>query len=259
MCTLENDPLSSEFSSLLSNALTSPGLNQLFGIAFVFTVETGFIPASLANNFDTINSNIELAKMINSLPQNSFWHQNNNIFNAELVMSNQLCKLTGVPIGDSLIITLSHLNISKCIMLNSTANNFDEKNVSDLLIKFKNLVSVPIKCSILDITTGQYPNLCGIPEELIIHIMNKLESCNLYALMRSCTKMNGIALNNQFLWKKLVIKELNDVKTFKITEPLESITDFRLYFYRIRRQNSGRKTTSILRMDHCTEFLYNNL
>ncbi|XP_060852725.1 uncharacterized protein LOC132930718 isoform X2 [Rhopalosiphum padi] len=71
MATVEKNSLS-EFSSLLSNALTSLGHERLFNIAFVFTVETGFIPTSLAEKFNSTNSNIKLARMIKSQPLNSF-------------------------------------------------------------------------------------------------------------------------------------------------------------------------------------------
>lgn len=189
--------------------------------------------------------------MINSQPLNSFWCQNNNIFNAQLVMFNHLCNLTGIPVGGSLIITLSYSNTSKCTILDTTASDFDKKSFLDLIIRFKNSVSVPIKCAVLDTATGQYPNLCGIPEELILYIMTKLESCNLYALMRSCKKMNYIAINNQLLWKKIVFQELKKLKNksnTQIEEPREEhITDWRNYFYQLKKENSPRRRTTIIR------------
>lgn len=210
----------------------------------MFTVETGFIPTSLAEYFDSVNSNVELAKMINRQPLNSFWRQNNNIFYAQLVMSNHLCNMTGIPVDDSLIITLSYSNVSKCTILNTTASDFNPRNVFYSLLRFKNVVSVPVKCAVLDIAIGQYPNLCGIPEELILHIMTKLESHNLYALMRSCKKMNYIAINNQLLWKKIVTREF---KTNSSTQLEEPITDWRNYYYQLKKEKYPRKRTTIIR------------
>jgi len=238
------DSLSSEFSSLLSNALTSLGHERLFNIAFVFTVETGFIPTSLAEHFFSTNSNIELAKMVNSQPLNSFWHKNHNIFNAKLVMSNQLCYLTGVPNDDSLIITLSYSNISKCIYfeIDRSISSITTEHVFHLSLKYKNLVSVPIKCAILEITVGQYPGLCGIPEELISYIMTKLNAPDLYALMRCCKKIYHSVINNQFLWKTLVIE---NNKRVQISDDLmqqivqHPITDWRIAYYEVNRIQCG--------------------
>ncbi|VVC24937.1 F-box domain [Cinara cedri] len=243
MDILEEDYVSSEFALLLSNSFTISGLEQLFSIAFVFTVETGFIPTSLAENFDSINSNIQLAKMINNSPSlNSFWHQNNNIFTSQLVMSNQLCHLIGVPNGDSLIITLCYSNISKCILFeNDPYFNKNSVNFSGMSLKYKNVVSVPVKCAILDIVIGLYPNLCGLPEELILHIMLKLETTNLYALMRCCKKLYLLAINNQFLWKNIVIKKccpLTVAKFIEGNEPVnwrENYLELKKHAYLVKR------------------------
>ncbi|XP_003245165.1 uncharacterized protein LOC100570921 [Acyrthosiphon pisum] len=241
--------LSSEFSSLLSNALTSLGYERLFNIAFVFTVETGFIPTTLAEHFDSTNSNIELAKMVNNVPLNSFWHKNNNIFNAELVMSNQLCHLTGVPNDDLLIITLSYSNVSKCTYFEIDRSIFsiNTEHVFHLSLKYKNLVSVPIKCAILEITVGQYPGLCGIPEELISYIITKLNNTSdLYALMRCCKKLYHSVISNQFLWKTLVVEKYKKEKlsTDLIQQP---IMDWRTVYYEVNRIKSGRRTIEIIR------------
>lgn len=245
--SLDNNSLASEFSSLLSNTLTTSGLERLFGIAFVFTVETGFIPISLTKHFDSINSNIKLAKMIRSLPLNSFWNQNNNIFIAQLVMSNQLCHLTGVPNGDSLIITLSYSNLSKCSVFDNNNCNSEISIFSNLSIQFKNIVSFPMKCAVLDTTVGQYPCLCGIPEELIIIIMTKLDSSDLYALMRCCKKMYNLVVNNNSLWKKLVNEELKKVTNIQRNQIEHTITDWRNYYFELKREKSGRRRISIIR------------
>lgn len=244
---LEKNALTTEFSSLLSNAFTSAGLARLFGIAFVLTVETGFIPISLTEHFDSMNSNVELAKMINSLPLNLFWHQDNNIFNAQLVMSKVVCLLTGVPNGDSLIITLSHSNLSKCTILDNSIYDSITTGFSQLPIQFKNLVSFPIKCVILDTSIGQYPCLCGIPEELIVIIMTKLHSSDLCSLMKSCKKMNILAVNNNFLWKKLANEELKKVTNNQTNHPENTIDNWRNYYYELKRKNSGRKRIAIIR------------
>lgn len=246
-----DDFLSPEFSSLMSNTLTSSGLERLFGIAFVFTVETGFIPISLAEHYDSIHSNSELAKIINSRPLNSFWHQNKYIFTSQLVMSNQLCDLTGFPHGNSIIITLSHSNVSKCILLemqDSLFNLLNGKsiNLSHLFYNFKNEVSVPIKCCVLEITIGQYPNLCGIPEEIILYILKKLDSPDLYALMRCNKKLKNFIVDNQILWKLLVIKELKKSDGTNQMEP--PITDWRNYYYELKRTKSGRRRIIIERL-----------
>ncbi|XP_022165430.1 uncharacterized protein LOC111030312 [Myzus persicae] len=240
--------LTSEFSSLLSNALTSLGHERLFNIGFVFTVETGFIPSSLAEHFDSTNSNIELAKMVNSLPLNSFWQKNHNIFNAELVMSNQLCHLIGVPNDDSLIITLSYSNISKCTSfeIDRSISSISTEHVAHLSLKYKNLVSVPIKCAILEITVGQYPGLCGIPEELISYIVAKLNTSDLYTLMRCCKKMYLSVINNQFLWKTLTVEKYKKTKlSADITQ--QPIVDWRIAYYEANRLTSGRRTNQIIR------------
>lgn len=198
-----------------------------------------------------MNSNVELAKIINNQPLNSFWCQYNTIFNAQLAMSNHLCNLTGIPVDDSLIITLSYSNISKCTVLDTTASDFNKKSFFNLLLRFKNVVSVPVKCAVLDTATGQYPSLCGIPEELILYIMTKLESYNLYAIMQSCKKLNYIAINNQLLWKKIVFQELKKLRNkpnTQIEEPREElITDWRNYFYQLKIKNSSRGRTTIIR------------
>lgn len=231
MCILEGKSLSSEFSALLSNAFTGSGIEQLFSLAFVFTVETGFIPTSLAEYFDSTNSNNEVAKMINNLPLNTFWHHNNNIYNAQLIMSDQLCCLTGVPNYDSLIITLSYLNKSKCIIFPSI---LEKREVSSLAKKYKNMVSVPIKCDVLSTTTGQYPSLCGIPEELTLYIMSKLNSPDLYALMRSCKHIHNLAMTNQILWKKLTIHDFpNEVN--RDQDLIKFITDWRKYYFGLKK------------------------
>lgn len=241
--------LSSEFSSLLSNALTSLGHERLFNIAFVFTVETGFIPTTLAEHFDSTNSNIELAKMVNSLPLNSFWDKNHNIFNAELVMSNQLCHLTGVPNDDSLIITLSYLNVSKCTYfeIDRSISSINTEHIFNLSLKYKNLVSVPIKCAVLENTVGQYPGLCGIPEELFSYILKKLDNTSdFYALMRCCRKMYHSVINNQFLWKTLVLEKYKNTR-LSTSEIQQKIVDWRTVYYRLNRIKSGRKTNTIIR------------
>lgn len=245
----EEDSLSFGFSSLLSNALSSSEFERLFSIAFVFTVETGFIPTSLVEHFDSVNSNIELAKMINALPLNSFWHQNNNIFNAQLVMSNQLCNLTGIPCCDSLIVTLCYSNISKCTILEDNLNVSNNKsvNLSHLSVKYKNSVSVPIKCSVLAITIGHYPGLCGIPEELVLYVMTKLDPSDLYLLMRCCKKMNHLATNNQFLWKQLVTHELKKETANQMSSIEQPIIDWRNYYFELRRKKSGRRKIMIVR------------
>ncbi|CAI6364040.1 unnamed protein product [Macrosiphum euphorbiae] len=241
--------LSDEFSSLLSNALTSLGHERLFNIAFVFTVETGFIPTTLAEHFDSTNSNIKLAKMVNNMPLNSFWHKNHNIFNAELVMSNQLCHLTGVPNHDSLIITLSFSNVSKCIYfeIDESISSINTEHVFNLSLKYKDLVSVPIKCAILEITVGQYPGLCGIPEELITHIVTKLNNpSDLYELMRCCKKIYHSVIDNQFLWKTIVVENYSHeaVVSHLIRDP---ILDWRLVFYEFNRLKSNRRVVDIIR------------
>jgi len=230
----------------MSNTLNNSGLERLFGIAFELTVETGYIPISLAERFNTINSNIELAKMIQNVSLNIFWHQNNNIFTSQLVMSNQLCHLTGVPINvNSLIVTLSHSNLSKCIIFD---HNMLNKKCTNLSIKYKNVVCLPIKCAILEITmNGQYPCLCGISTELILYIMEKLDTSDLYALMRSNRKMNYLAINNQILWKKLVIKEFKNVELNQRNQSIQPITDWRKYYYELRREKFGRKRTIMIR------------
>lgn len=251
LCTIEKEEhlLSFDFSILLSNTLTSSGLERLFGLAFVFTVETGFIPTSLAEHFDSINSNIELAKMINNYQLNSFWHQNNDIFNTELIMSNQNCYLTGVPNGASLIITLSFSNVSKCTILQINNDTLNKKPVdfSHLSLKYKNLVSVPIKCAVLSMTIGQYPSLCGIPEELIMYIMAKLNSSDLYALIRCCKKINNLASNNQILWKNLVAEELKKLSPSQRNQLEQQNTDWRTYYFELRRKISGRKRITLIR------------
>lgn len=246
LCILEETFLSSEFSLLLPNTLTSSGLKRLFGIAFVFTVETGFIPISLADRFESTNSNIKLAKIMKNQPLNLFWHQNNKYFTAQLVMLNQLCHLTGISNGNMLIITLSYLNVSKCTVLEVNDEDFDSKtvNIVQLSLKYKNEVSVPVKCSILESTIGHYPNLCGIPEELILHIMTKLNAPDLYALMKCCKKLKYLATNNQLLWKKLVAKKFG-VQTEDIT--CDPRFDWRNYYYSLQRLKCGRKTTTIIR------------
>lgn len=250
MTTSVEDSHSSEFSLLLSKTLNGSGPEQLFNIAFVFTLETGFIPISLTNHFESVNSNIKLAKMVNNLPLNSFWHQHNNIFTAQLVMSNQLCHLTGVPLpyndpfhNVSLIVTLSHSNISKCTILEVNNTDLSNKTVdfTQLSLKYKNLVSHPIKCSVLNITIGQYPSLCGIPEELTLCIMKKLNASDLYALMRCCKKLNYLANNNQFFWKHFVAKEFT-LNTAQIT-----VTDWRDYYYSLKMANSSRRKAIIVR------------
>uniref|UniRef100_A0A2S2PT08 F-box domain-containing protein n=1 Tax=Schizaphis graminum TaxID=13262 RepID=A0A2S2PT08_SCHGA len=242
MATVEKNSLS-EFSSLLSNALTSLGHERLFNIAFVFTVETGFIPTSLAEKFNTTNSNIKLARMIKSQPLNSFWYKNNDNFYAELEMSNKLCYLIGVSIGDSLIITLSHSNFSKCINFEADKiiSSENMENLSDLSIKYKNLVSVPIKCAILEITVGQYPSLCGLPEELISYILKTgLRPIEFYSLMRSCKKMYQAVTNNRLLWKKFALKELFVIPVPTGLADTMKISDFRLMYYDILRKRDIR-------------------
>jgi len=243
--------LPSEFSSLLSNALTSLEHERLFNIAFVFTVETGFIPTTLAEHFDSTNSNIELAKMVNNVPLNSFWHKNHNIFNAELVMSNQLCHLTGVPNDDSLIITLSYSNVSKCTYfeIDRSISSINTEHVFHLFLKYKNLVSVPIKCAILEITVGQYPGLCGIPEELISYIITKLNPSDLYALMRCCKKMYHSVINNRVLWKTLAFEKYKNERLCSTESdlPVHPDMDWRTLFYESNRITSGRRTNTIIR------------
>lgn len=241
--------LSSEFSSLLSNALTSLGHERLFNIAFVFTVETGFIPTTLAEHFDSTNSNIELAKMVNNVPLNTFWHKNHNIFNAELVMSNQLCHLTGVPNDESLIITLSYTNVSKCIYfeIDKSISNINTEYVFHLSLKYKNLVSVPIKCAILEITVGKYPGLCGMPEELISYIITKLNNTSdLYAFMRCCKKVYHSVINNKFLWKTLVVEKYKNAN-LSADRLLQPYIDWRAVYYEANRIKSGRRTNPIIR------------
>lgn len=241
---------------LLSKTLNNSGPELLFSIAFVFTVETGFIPISLASHFKSVNSNIELANMINGLPLDSFWHQNSNIFHAGLLISNQLCYLTGVPLpnGDSLITTLSHSNTSKCILLKADDIDLNKTSVcfSQLSLKYKNLVSVPIKCSVLEITTGHYPGLCGIPAELILYIMKKLKAPDVYTLMRCCKKMNYFAKNNQSLWKKFVIEEFpeqyhNSKFTYMIMGSLLPINDWRKLYYSLKKDKHDKNRIQIIR------------
>lgn len=187
--------------------------------------------------------------MINALPLNSFWHQNNNIFTAQLVMSNQLCNLTGIPCCDSLIVTLSYLSISKCILLEDNYKMFDKNtaNLSHLSIKYKNSVSVPIKCSVLALTIGQYPGLCGIPEELVLYVMTKLDPSDLYLLMRCCKRMNHFATNNQFIWKQLVAHELKKETANQMSSFDQSIVDWRNYYFELKRKKSGRRKITIVR------------
>jgi len=227
----------------MSNALSNSGFEQLFGIAFVFTVETGFIPISLAKHFDTINSNIELAKTIWNSSLNSFWSQNNNIFTTQLAMCNQLCHLTGVPNGDSLIVTLSYSNMSRCTIIDFSILN---KKLTYSSINYKNAVCLPIKCAILETSmpVSQYPCLCGISEELILYIMMKLDTPDLYALMRSNSKMNYLAISNQTLWKKLVTKEFDNEE---FCQRHQSIIDWRSHYYELRRKKFGRNRTVIIR------------
>lgn len=235
LCSLEKNSLSSEFSQLLSNTLTSGGHEQLFNIAFVFTVETGFVPISLEEQFNSTDSNIKLAKMIKSQPLNSFWYKNNDNFHAELVMSNQLCHLIGVSIDGSLIITLIHSNISKCINFedDEIISSENIKSLFDLSLKYKNLVSVPVKCAIMETTVGQYPSLCGVPEELISYILTKLKPPDLYSLMLSCKKMYHLVINNQLIWKKCVIEE---VEKLPGTPRLPNhIPDWRNCYYDLNR------------------------
>lgn len=250
LCISVEDSLSSEFSLLMSKTLNFTGPERLFSIAFVFTLETGFIPVSLTNHFESINSDTKLAKVINNQPLNSFWHNYNNIFNAQLVMSNHLCQLTGVLLlyNDlihkcSLIVTLSYSNISKCTILELNNTDLHNKtvNFAQLSLNYKNMVSVPIKCSILDVTTGQYPSLCGIPEELIICIMKKLNASDLCALMRCCKKLNYLANSNQCIWRQLAAKEFQ-MNTAKFT-----ITDWKDYFYSLQIMKHSRKKPTLIR------------
>lgn len=184
--------------------------------------------------------------MINSLPLNSFWHQNYNIFNAQLVMSNQLCYLTGISHDNSLIITLSYLNTSKCSVLEIDSLSEKPINFSSLSFKYKNLVSVPIKCAILSDTIGQYPGLCGIPEEVILYVMTKLNPSDLYALMQCCKKMNHLASNNQILWKNFVDEEMKKTfRTSRITIERWHFGDWRNYYYDLKRKVSGRRRISV--------------
>lgn len=247
--TLEEDYVSSEFSSLLSKTFSFSGLEQLFNIAFVFTVETGFIPISLAKHFNSINSNIQLAKMINKSPLNSFWYQNNNIYTAQLVMSNQECYLIGVPNGKSLIITLCHLNISKCMVLEKKDIFFSKYPVkfSHLSLKYKNTVSVPVKCAILDVVSNLYPNICGLPEELILDIMAKLDAPHLYALIRCCRKLYLLAINNQFIWRKILIKEFSRLTVDQFSQRNEPVINWREYYFGLKRHKYCVRRTRIVR------------
>lgn len=249
LCISVEDSLSSEFSLLMSKTLNYTGPERLFSIAFVFTLETGFIPISLADHFESVNSNIKLTKMIKCQPLNLFWHQYNNVFNAQLVMSNQLCQLTGVLLFYnglnhicSLIVTLSYSNISKCTILevNNTDLRNNTVNYEQLSLNYKNMVSVPIKCSILDFTTGQYPSLCGIPEELIICIMKKLNASDLYALMRCCKKLSYLANSNQCLWRELAETEFQ-TNTAQLT-----ITDWKDYFYSLKIITLSRNKPTLI-------------
>ncbi|KAE9539798.1 hypothetical protein AGLY_005050 [Aphis glycines] len=235
MATIEKNSLSSEFSSLLSNTLTSRGHERLFNIAFVFTVETGFIPISLEEQFNSTDSNIKLAKTIKSQPLNSFWYKDNDNFHAKLVMSNQLCHLIGVSIDGSLIITLIHSSISKCINFedDEIISSENIKSLFDLSLKYKNLVSVPVKCAIKEITVGQYPSLCGVPEELISYILTKLNPPDLYSLMLSCKKMYHLVINNQLIWKKIVIELVTTLP--EAPRLLVNIPDWRLCYYDLNR------------------------
>lgn len=245
LCILEKEFLSSEYFSLLSNALHNSELELLFSVAFIFTVETGFIPTSLTEHFDSVDSNIKLAKMMNEKPINSFWHQDHNIFTTQLVMSNELCHMTGIPLNkSSLIITLNHSNISKCIIID---HSILKKQLLHFYIKYKNEVSIPIKSTMLEISdyTGQIPSLCGIPEELILLIMKNLDATNLVMLMRTCTQMSNLAVD-QNLWKNIVHRELNHI--YYRSKPCEvQITDWRKYFIELRNERFGRKKTTIIR------------
>lgn len=236
MYTLDYEPLSSEFSTLLSNAKNILGLEQLFSIAFVLTVETGFIPTSLAEHFNSINSNNKVAKMINNnLPLNKFWHYGiNNIYTSELIMSNQLCILTGVPTNcyQSLIITLSFSNMSKCTVW---PYKIIKEKFNGVAIKYKNEVTVPMKCDILSTTTYQfpYPSLNGIPAELIVHIMSHLSAPNIYTLMRSCKKIHNVTMTNQ-VWKELTISSF-PYEVFRDRDLIKFIVNWRKYYFGLKR------------------------
>ncbi|XP_050519928.1 uncharacterized protein LOC126893603 [Daktulosphaira vitifoliae] len=236
-----------KISRLLSNLSAHSIHEQVFGLSFMFTVETGFVPVTLKEHFNTIDSNIELEKLINSHALSSFWHEKQNIFTAQLLLTNNLCNLVGIPIDNSIIISLNNLNVSKSIVL-PCSNNFSTDNLIWMKIKFKNLVSVPIKCHILNETIGQYPGLCGLPEELILYIMTRLDSKSLYSLMLSCKKLNDLAVKTQSLWKKLVYEEFKNSyhRGFHAINQ-HSINDWRLYYFKLKKEKCGRKTITIVR------------
>ncbi|XP_050427140.1 uncharacterized protein LOC126837323 [Adelges cooleyi] len=240
-----------EFLKLLSETCAYSELERLFGIAFVLTIETGFVPASLKECFNSINSNIELARTVNDKGLNSCWYENNNVLTAQLIMCNQECYLTGIPTGHSLIIiTLSTFNnISKSIVF-PNGEQFVLDNPSDFnkfAIKFKNLVSVPVKCAVLNETVGLYPGLCGLPEELILYIMDKLDSKSIYAFMRCCKQTNELATKNQCLWKKLVINEFKDLPISTGNSIEHTTIEWRSLYFKLKRDKCGRKTTVIIR------------
>jgi len=99
----------------------------------------------------------------------------------------------------------------------------------------------------LEITVGQYPGLCGIPEELISYIITKLNNTSdLYALMRCCKKVYHSVIDNQFLWKTLVVEKYKKEKlsTDLIQQP---VMDWRTVYYEVNRIKSGRRTNIIIR------------
>lgn len=191
--------------SSLVESLPSADRNEIMCVLlYVLMIETGFIPQNVMicdfSNADH-NFNIQTLNKLCCMP-NNWKNYNLNIY--ELLFhlgkfTSYPCKLVIIPVDDMLIVNLLISNFienkdkysitiqpSKYVknLSDAVANSF--KNLKELSLEFKNKMTQPARAAILTQEGILNSSLLGIPDELKIRILKKLDKSDLINVCLVC-------------------------------------------------------------------------
>ncbi|XP_014300030.1 uncharacterized protein LOC103571637 [Microplitis demolitor] len=114
------------------------------------------------------------------------------------------CKLDAIPVGDVMIMNLTSTinnNIkTRCtsfetlefVNLHSSDINSQFMNLKNFSHRFKNNLTTPLKCDVLNSLGIINPSLVGLPEELILKIFRMLNEKDSVSLHMTCRKLEDL-------------------------------------------------------------------
>ncbi|PSN48519.1 hypothetical protein C0J52_05932 [Blattella germanica] len=211
--------------------------DAIVALLYVLMLETGFLPQHEMNC--TLYKgghgfNVQILNRITDMPLN--WRNAElNIYDLTFGLGafpKYTCKLLVVPSGEILLVNLVITNLdkerkaysmtiqpSKYITNLSGHIAYSLNNMKDLSVKFKDTISNPAKCAILNREGMLNPSILGVPDEMKIRIFKNLAISDMNNVSLVCRKLFALS-KDQSLWRHYVSRD------FLCREVVEQMNQF---------------------------------